>query len=42
MILNCDHCGKLGALLYGLLGTRRLNGIDLKTYFRHLLSVLLE
>ncbi|HID5659484.1 TPA: transposase domain-containing protein, partial [Klebsiella pneumoniae] len=30
------------ALLYGLIGTCRLNGIDLEAYLRHILSVLPE
>jgi transposase len=30
------------ALLYGLIGTCRLNGIDPETYLRHILSVLPE
>ncbi|RAP69818.1 putative transposase [Candidatus Erwinia dacicola] len=37
-----EHGGKRGALLYGLIGTCRLNGIDPEAYLRHLLSVLLE
>ncbi|EGR71310.1 IS66 transposase, partial [Escherichia coli O104:H4 str. LB226692] len=28
------------ALLYGLIGTCRLNGIDPEAYLRHILSVL--
>lgn len=31
-----------GALLYGLLGTCRLNGIDPEAYLRYILSVLPE
>ncbi len=31
-----------GALLYGLIGTCRLNGIDPEAYLRHILSVLPE
>ncbi len=37
-----DHGGERGALLYGLIGTCRLNGIDPEAYLRHILSVLLE
>ncbi|STG30944.1 transposase [Escherichia coli] len=32
----------VGALLYGLIGTCRLNGIDPEAYLRHILSVLPE
>ncbi|EEV6421584.1 transposase domain-containing protein, partial [Escherichia coli] len=31
-----------GALLYGLIGTCRLNGIDPEAYLSHILSVLPE
>ncbi|WP_162780028.1 transposase domain-containing protein, partial [Escherichia coli] len=34
--------GERGALLYGLIGTCRLNGIDPEAYLRHILSVLPE
>ncbi|MBB7505645.1 transposase domain-containing protein, partial [Escherichia coli] len=37
-----DHGGERGALLYGLIGTCRLNGIDPEAYLRHILSVLPE
>ncbi len=36
------HGGERGALLYGLIGTCRLNGIDPEAYLRHILSVLPE
>ncbi|HHZ1340191.1 TPA: transposase domain-containing protein, partial [Escherichia coli] len=39
---TCDHGGERGALLYGLIGTCRLNGIDPEAYLRHILSVLPE
>lgn len=40
---NCnDHGGEHGALLYGLIGTYRLNSIDPEAYLRYLLSVLRE
>ncbi|EOO4208094.1 transposase domain-containing protein, partial [Escherichia coli] len=35
-----DHVGERGALLYGLTGNCRLNGIDPEAYLRHILSVL--
>ncbi|HGV7015361.1 TPA: transposase domain-containing protein, partial [Escherichia coli] len=34
--------GEHSALLYGLLGTCRLNGLDPEAYLRHILSVLPE
>ena len=34
------HDGERGALLYGLIGTCRLNGIVPEAYLRHILSVL--
>jgi len=37
-----DHGGEGGALLYGLFGICRLNGIDQEAYLRHILSVLPE
>ena len=42
MTFGSDHGGERGALLYGLIGTCRLNGIDPEAYLRHLLSVLPE
>lgn len=37
-----SHGGERGALLYGLIGTCRLNGIDPETHLRQILSVLPE
>ncbi|WP_141068757.1 transposase domain-containing protein, partial [Escherichia coli] len=37
-----DHGGERGALLYGLNGTGRLNGIDPEAYLRHIMGVLPE
>ncbi|HBA8920593.1 TPA: IS66 family transposase, partial [Escherichia coli] len=42
MFFGNDHGGESGALLYGLIGTCRLNGIDPEAYLRHILSVLPE
>ncbi|WP_350449330.1 IS66 family transposase [Escherichia coli] len=42
MFFGSDHGGERGALLYGLIGTCRLNGIDPEAYLRHILSVLPE
>jgi transposase len=42
IFFGSDHGGERGALLYGLIGTCRLNGIDPEAYLRHILSVLPE
>ena len=42
MFFGSDHGGERGALLYGLIGTCRLNGIDPEAYLRHILSILPE
>ena len=42
IFFGSDHGGERGALLYGLIGTCRLNGIDKEAYLRHILSVLPE
>ncbi|EFZ6293918.1 TPA: IS66 family transposase, partial [Shigella boydii] len=42
MFFGSDHGGERGALLYGLIGTCRLNGIDPEAYLRYILSVLPE
>ncbi|SQM12284.1 transposase [Escherichia coli] len=42
MFFGNDHGGERGALLYGLIGTCRLNGIDPEAYLRHILSILPE
>ncbi|AKA92111.1 putative transposase [Escherichia coli 2-222-05_S3_C2] len=42
MFFGNDHSGERGALLYGLIGTCRLNSIDPEAYLRHILGVLLE
>ncbi|BCM48382.1 hypothetical protein BvCmsNSNP030_3402 [Escherichia coli] len=39
MFFGNDHGGERGALLYGLIGTCRLNGIDQEAYLRYILSV---
>ena len=35
-----DHGGERGAMLYGLVETCKLNGINPETYFRHIFAVL--
>lgn len=42
LFFGSDHGGERGALLYGLIGTCRLNGIDPEAYLRHILRVLPE
>lgn len=42
MFFDNDHGGERGALLYGLIGSCGLNGIDPEVYLRHILSVLPE
>ena len=42
MFFGSDHGGERGALLYGLIGTCRLNDIDPEAYLSHILSVLPE
>ncbi|SPW40950.1 truncated transposase [Escherichia coli] len=37
VFFDSDHGGERGALLYGLIGTCRLNGIDPEAYLRHIL-----
>ncbi|EZJ22449.1 putative transposase [Escherichia coli 2-005-03_S4_C2] len=41
MFFGNDHSGERGALLYGLIGTCRLNSIEPEAYLRHILGVLL-
>lgn len=42
LFFGSDHGGELGALLYSLLGTCRLNGGDLEHYLRHVLNVIAD
>lgn len=42
IFFGSDHGGERGALLYGLIGTCKLNGIDPEAYLRHILRVLPE
>lgn len=37
MVFGCDYSGERGALLYGLIGTCRLNGIDQEAHLLHIL-----
>lgn len=42
IFFGSDHGGERGALLYGQIGTCRLNGINPEGYLRHILNVLPE
>lgn len=42
IFFGSDHGGERGDLLYSLIGTCRLNGIDPEAYLRYILSVLSE
>ena len=37
-----DHGGERGALLYSLIGTCKLNGVDPESYLRHVLDVIAD
>ena len=42
LFFGSDHGGDRGALLYGLVGSCRLNGIDPKHYLHHVLTVIAD
>ncbi|PKQ71147.1 hypothetical protein CJP16_21740 [Aeromonas sobria] len=42
LFFGSDHGGERGALLYSLLGTCRLNGVDPEHYLRHVLNVIAD
>lgn len=42
LFFGLDHGDDRGAMLYSLIGTCKLNGIDLEAYLRHILSVLAD
>ncbi|EOX3272185.1 transposase domain-containing protein, partial [Escherichia coli] len=42
VFFDSDHGGEHCALLYGLIGTCRPNGIDPEAYLRHILNILPE
>ncbi|MEA9393629.1 IS66 family transposase [Acerihabitans sp. TG2] len=42
LFFGSDHGGDRGAMLYSLIGTCKLNGIDPEAYLRHILSVLAD
>ncbi|HAN5949514.1 TPA: IS66 family transposase, partial [Escherichia coli] len=40
---NCsDHGGERGALLYSLIGTCKLNGVEPESYLRYVLDVIAD
>jgi transposase len=42
LFFGSDHGGERGALLYSLLGTCRLNGVDPEHYLRQVLNVIAD
>jgi len=42
LFFGSDHGGERGALLYGLIGTCRLNSIDPERYLHHILNVIAD
>lgn len=42
LFFGSDHSGERGALLYGSIGTCRLNGIDPERYLHHILNVIAD
>ncbi len=39
---NADHGGERGALLYSLIGTCKLNGVEPESYLRYVLDVIAD
>lgn len=42
LFFGCDHGGERGALLYSLIGTCKMNGVDPERYFQHVLDVIAD
>lgn len=42
LFFGSDHGGERGALLYSLIGTCKLNGMDPESYLRHVLNVIAD
>lgn len=42
LFFGSDHGGERGALLYSLIGTCKLNGVDPESYLRHVLDVIAD
>lgn len=41
-LLRGDHGGERGALLYSLIGTCKLNGVEPESYLRYVLDVIAD
>lgn len=42
LFFGSDHGGERGALLYSLIGTCKLNGVDPESYLRYVLDVIAD
>ncbi|GAB0682093.1 hypothetical protein DZ11F48_35440 [Escherichia coli] len=42
LFFGSDHGGERGSLLYSLIGTCKLNGVDPESYLRHVLDVIAD
>ncbi|MFE0412055.1 transposase domain-containing protein, partial [Citrobacter freundii] len=42
LFFGSDHGGERGALLYSLIGTCKLNGVEPESYLRHVLNVIAD
>ncbi len=42
LFFGSDHGGERGALLYSLIGTCKLNGVEPESYLRHVLDVIAD
>ncbi|MEH2652522.1 transposase domain-containing protein, partial [Escherichia coli] len=42
LFFGSDHGGERGALLYSLIGTCKLNGVEPESYFRYVLDVIAD
>lgn len=42
LFFGSDHGGERGTLLYSLIGTSKLNGMDPESYIRHVLNVIAD
>ena len=42
LFFGSDHGGERGALLYSLIGTCKLNGVEPERYLRHVLNVIAD
>ncbi|XIV34258.1 transposase domain-containing protein (plasmid) [Escherichia coli] len=42
LFFGSDHGGERGALLYSLIGTCKLNGVEPESYLRYVLDVIAD